>query len=907
MEPCQDIMMWNVPVQFPAHLTPYPSQSSIMQKCLFSFERKHNCLIESPTGSGKTMALLSAGVSWLNSYKIKRRQSKKECKVHGCSDQKKSSKVKGEQDESDFFEEDCTEEYDDDDSRTSITSGIPGKENSSYLASLLSNILASGPENNLKKMGSLKKEEVPCTCLGKVTIYYATRTHKQIAQVIKEYKRLPFGYGHDLKHTILGAREHSCINQEVKRDPKGVSAACTEINKKGSVTKCAFKENVMGTNGQFMDVRKRLRESYQMPIWDLEELVKFGEDTKSCPYYASSVQFAKDADIFFCPFSYLVDPIVRENGSANPKNAIIILDEAHNVEDVCRGSSSFEFSEKEIIHSLNDLFEKLKTLDYEIRKAKINSMGELNKQKEYLTGLLTFMKQFLEFFRVFGDEVDKSPEKFGSKGKTYLMKSIMPIFVKCGLSQYTTSLKVWAEFKSIWSNSINAQEEEGSEEGSKAGNSKKTSSTLENAKPFSLTIVCIEKFIFFAKYLMEDTESYRMHFSMEKSKTPYDLFHMDHQHTNRFANQSDFYGDSNSSSLMTTSLITESGDGIMNEINSIAGKEYIPIKSDYIVKMQLWNMDPATSFKDAFAEARSIILASGTLSPIDTFTSELGTPFKSIVQGDQVIPREQIFACAVQSGPSNRPIIATYSEMKSVIPGKPTVLAELGALILDVCQIVPKGVLVFTSSYNTMDSLFEEMSKVKTMSKIKALKLVLKEPRNGKELDQVMSDFKEAVADPKSVSRTCTGAIMFAVFRGKISEGIDFADDLARCVISVGIPFPNYTDEQVVEKKKYNTINKQAKNVLSGDDWYKIQAYRALNQALGRCLRHRNDWGLILLVDKRLADIQRQANHPDKYKISKWVVDNLATFGGYGPFKKGMSDFVQKRLEADAVNDGANH
>ena len=55
-------------------------------------------------------------------------------------------------------------------------------------------------------------------------------------------------------------------------------------------------------------------------------------------------------------------------------------------------------------------------------------------------------------------------------------------------------------------------------------------------------------------------------------------------------------------------------------------------------------------------------------------------------------------------------------------------------------------------------------------------------------------------------------------------------------------------------KRKYND-NKRATrdpNILSGGEWYEIQAFRALNQALGRCIRHRKDWGAILMVDDRL-------------------------------------------------------
>ena len=54
-----------------------------------------------------------------------------------------------------------------------------------------------------------------------------------------------------------------------------------------------------------------------------------------------------------------------------------------------------------------------------------------------------------------------------------------------------------------------------------------------------------------------------------------------------------------------------------------------------------------------------------------------------------------------------------------------------------------------------------------------------------------------------------------------------------------------------MEKKKYNNSYAFSRGLLNGDKWYEIQAYRALNQALGRCLRHKNDWGALVLVDAR--------------------------------------------------------
>ncbi|KAK6184015.1 hypothetical protein SNE40_006562 [Patella caerulea] len=51
-----------VSVYFPCK--PYPSQFSMMDKIIKGIERGQNCLLESPTGSGKSLAMLCSALGW---------------------------------------------------------------------------------------------------------------------------------------------------------------------------------------------------------------------------------------------------------------------------------------------------------------------------------------------------------------------------------------------------------------------------------------------------------------------------------------------------------------------------------------------------------------------------------------------------------------------------------------------------------------------------------------------------------------------------------------------------------------------------------------------------------------------------------------------------------------------------
>ena len=134
-------------VKFPYE--PYSAQKNYMEKVLNCLDQKQFGLLESPTGTGKTLALLCSSLAWL---------------------EKHGTKV--------------------------VSNGANGNADPDIQA-LLRGESVPGPS-------------VMPGQASKCRIIYASRTHSQLSQVIEEFHRCPYNY---VSSVILASRDQLCINE----------------------------------------------------------------------------------------------------------------------------------------------------------------------------------------------------------------------------------------------------------------------------------------------------------------------------------------------------------------------------------------------------------------------------------------------------------------------------------------------------------------------------------------------------------------------------------------------------------------------------------------------------------------------------------------------------------------------
>lgn len=168
------------------------------------------------------------------------------------------------------------------------------------------------------------------------------------------------------------------------------------------------------------------------------------------------------------------------------------------------------------------------------------------------------------------------------------------------------------------------------------------------------------------------------------------------------------------------------------------------------LKYQLLN--PSHVFKSLVDEARSIILAGGTMEPISDFQSQLVPSldrdrFTTFSCG-HIIPPSNLLALVLANGPKGTPFEFKYESRKD-----PAVLDELGLALVNLCNLIPGGLVIFLPSYGFLESVMSRWSGPDSsiLNRMEAKKRVFLEPKTTMGVDEVLREYTFAI-DAPSVS-----------------------------------------------------------------------------------------------------------------------------------------------------------
>lgn len=810
LSPPTSLELRGVRVHFP--FKPYPCQETYMQTVLDALLRSENALLESPTGTGKTLCLLCATLAWQRQQAHMLRQASE---LNATSATTATT------------------------SGPSLCSQPPPEEN----ASSSSSSLLRPPDDNTNS-------HIPPRA---PVIIYASRTHSQLSQVVRELRTTRYRPA----HAVLGSREQTCVHPKVQKPGATASDINHDCNKLGKERKCRFRNNLEGftapSNEEGCGGSTHNNNNHTQPVMDMEDLVAMGKSHAVCPFYYTRAQ-VENAELVLVPYNYLFDKDARETTLADIpwNNAVVIFDEAHNLESFASESASFDLSNIDVAGCVTEV---TKAMNY------VQAMPDVqgNLKLDNLIKLKAIFLKLEQFILNLGHQT------------AYNGEYMFDIFQQgCGINHANHEIFI-DEVRKVNDLIMDLR----------GGGASRGSPRLEHF------VQCLKRVFGYAleSRCLAKAAFYRVHVSPPPSAIPN---------------------------------------------GSMTGRT-----------VSYWCFAPALAMEElANLNVRSIIVTSGTLSPLPSYSMELGLNFPHTLENPHIISTHQIHVRVIGKGVSGKLLNSSYERRKDK-----DYYAELGNTLVSLAKVTPAGMLIFFPSYSVMESCVEEWGgpgtsrsifaaknnffakKRKPTSKtqysfpfapvhfatdqsgrttpwqrLMSTKSVVVEPKSSADLQEALSEFRKFLRLPKS-----PGCILMGVCRGKISEGIDFANEESRAVVITGLPFPPSHDAKVKMKRDFldgarsrsktkasddagfqqNTSKLAASDRLSGHEWYTQQAHRAVNQAIGRVIRNQADYGAVLLLDSRFDQPQNQAG------LSKWLRPHFRKDEGFGTAFRSLADFYK--------------
>lgn len=902
-----------IKVAFPCH--PYSVQKTYIAELIKTMKSKKNCLLESPTGTGKTLSLLCATLAYQNHTEGKQKimyTTRTHQQIRNVIDELKRVKP--------------------------------------YYPHLKFSVLGSKKHN--------------CV-FDKVAKYRNSRYFDSMCKIKVAKKACGFFNNTMRRQTmdekidavIYQTQSQSIIDDSEKSGGKTLSQLLKEdpATRKKIAAEIRSAPKVLRENDFLKEVGTRY--SYLMDeVLDIEELRAEGYQNNFCPYYVEAC--LKDvANFLVLPYDYIMDPLILDALDFNIEDYVIIFDEAHNVKKKAEEGFSFEVSTKDLKIMKDDL-DKLeaKVVKYE----RAQKSGKIVPFKfritvetiKWLKSRIDLIKNNFDFqltqlknskpliSKSQSSSSYKKSDSFKSASSQYqsprsysnpipfhqsMQHSSSILSQAYGQTQYSGDSTQFSQ--NFFSNSQTnpwKSSKSASYDSRFNNSSEKVEKNLDGKVIFNIFDLSANN-----KSEFNNKETLRSYIEkIKKDKPDYNPMGIIDRLTT--------YLDSNNykAELAGLSAIGEAIKFMGNidmawqesllvpdiqrkikvileciekliflfqkDILRSTGQrnrdnfsfmdcfkthlEYSPSEPDNI-KVSLWCFHAAPYFKMLEERSpRSFVFTSGTMTPFHFYEFEIGLRCDYKLINKHVIePKKQLYSCVIGQTNKNTELKFTFENRRN-----DSMMLELGDSLCNFVQIISYGIVVFFSSYTLLDQCKQLWSKKiannsSIIERLNRRKRVFFEPKSTQQMTKVMEEYKKE-ANSKQ------GAILFGVFRGKASEGMNFSDSMARAVFIVGIPYPPIQDPMIKLKQEYLDSMKDTHDSrikpISGKDWYELEAIVAVNQAIGRVIRHKNDYGALLFFDVRYKDKRVSTHFP------KWMLENFETRLSYSENIKNVSSFL---------------
>lgn len=626
-------------------------------------------------------------------------------------------------------------------------------------------------------------------------LIYCSRTMSEIEKALAElaalmkYRSDQLGVVEDFRGLGLTSRKNLCLHPSVKREKSGavVDSRCR------SLTAGFVKEKK--ERGEDVDLciyhdNLDLLEPHNLippGVWTLDGMLRYGEQQKQCPYFTAR-RMMPFCNVIIYSYHYLLDPKIAERVSKElSKDCIVVFDEAHNIDNVCIESLSIDLTED----SLRKAARGASNLERKITEMKDTDAEKL--QNEYA--------KLVEGLREADEARDEGAFMSNPALPDDLLKEAVPGNIRRA-EHFTAFLKRFIEYLKTRMKVLHVISET-------------PPSFLQHLK--ELTFIEKKPLRFCAERLTSLVRTLEL------------------------TNIEDYQPLQEVATFATLVATYDTGFLLILE----------PYESDTATVpnpiLHFTCLDAAIAIKPVFDRFSSVIITSGTISPLEMYPKMLG--FSAVVQESyaMTLARRSFLPMIVTRGSDQGQMSSGFQTRSD--PGN---VRNYGNLIIEFSKLTPDGIVVFFPSYLYMESVISMWQSMGILDQVWKSKLILVETPDSQETSLALETYRTACSNGR-------GAVLLCVARGKVSEGIDFDHHYGRTVLCIGVPF-QYTESRIL-KARLEFLRETYR--IRENDFLSFDAMRHCAQCLGRVLRGKDDYGVMVMADKRFAKKRNQ--------LPKWI------------------------------------
>ncbi|XP_043508237.1 general transcription and DNA repair factor IIH helicase subunit XPD [Frieseomelitta varia] len=632
-------------------------------------------------------------------------------------------------------------------------------------------------------------------------LIYCSRTVPEIEKVIEELKKLIDYYEKETESKpkivglVLSSRKNMCIHPEVSKEREGkiVDGRCHSLTASYIRERHNYDESTPICNfyeGFDMEGKEQL-----MPpgIYSIDDLKEYGRDRNWCPYFLARFTILH-AQIIVYSYHYLLDPKIAETVSKElSKSSVVVFDEAHNIDNVCIDSMSVKINRR----SLEKSSANIQLLEKTVAEMREDDVNKLKEEYERLVEGLKDAHVARETDIILANPV--LPDE--------ILQEVVPGNIR-NAEHFVSFLKRFVEYLKTRLRVQHVVQE------SPAAflRDVQTKVSIER-KPLRF---CAERLASLLR-TMEITDL--TDFSPIILVTH--LATLVSTYTKGF-----------------TIIVEPFDDKTPNVLNPI---------------LHFVCLDSSIAMKPIFDRFQSVVITSGTLSPLDMYPKILN--FHPVIMSSftMTLARPCLLPMIVAKGNDQVAISSKYETREDV-----AVIRNYGQLLVEFAATVPDGLVCFFTSYLYMESVVAAWYDQGVVDQLQRHKLLFIETQDSAETSLALINYIRACENGR-------GAVLLSVARGKVSEGVDFDHHLGRAVLMFGIPYV-YTQSRIL-KARLEYLRDQFQ--IRENDFLTFDAMRHAAQCVGRAIRGKTDYGIMVFADKRFSRIDKRS------KLPKWIQEHL--------------------------------